>query len=110
MFPHSSIAVFTSLPLRSFHEWRRSSILDNRISISKIRDDSEIGFRSTNCLLFSGSRDQGHIQWEREIITPMAGTGKLFALPVMFCELLTVLRKEKRKSVVSLGDKLVVAN
>lgn len=33
-------------------------------------------------LSLNGSRDQGHIQWEREIITPMAGTGKLFALPV----------------------------
>lgn len=28
------------------------------------------------------SKDQGHIQWEQEILTPLAGTGKLFALPV----------------------------
>lgn len=27
-------------------------------------------------------RDQGHIQWEQEVLTPLAGTGKLFALPV----------------------------
>lgn len=27
-------------------------------------------------------RDQGHIMWEREIILPLAGTGRLFALPV----------------------------
>lgn len=27
-------------------------------------------------------KDQGHIQWEREIITPLAGSDKLFALPV----------------------------
>lgn len=30
----------------------------------------------------NGGRDQGHIQWEREIISTLAGTGKLFALPV----------------------------
>lgn len=30
----------------------------------------------------NNGRDQGHIMWEREIILPMAGTGKLFALPV----------------------------
>lgn len=28
------------------------------------------------------NRDQGHIEWEREVITPLAGTGKLFAMPV----------------------------
>lgn len=38
--------------------------------------------RQQNFNNLNGSRDQGHIQWEREIITPMAGTGKLFALPV----------------------------
>lgn len=28
------------------------------------------------------NRDQGYIEWEREILTVLAGTGKLFALPV----------------------------
>lgn len=28
------------------------------------------------------NRDQGYIEWEREVLTTMAGTGKLFALPV----------------------------
>lgn len=28
------------------------------------------------------SRDQGYIEWEREVLTILAGTGKLFALPV----------------------------
>lgn len=28
------------------------------------------------------NRDQGYIEWEREVITDLAGTGKLFALPV----------------------------
>lgn len=27
-------------------------------------------------------KDSGHIQWEQEILTPLAGTGKLYALPV----------------------------
>lgn len=29
----------------------------------------------------NGGRDQGHIMWEREIIRPLAGTGRLFAMP-----------------------------
>lgn len=28
------------------------------------------------------NRDQGYIEWEREVLTRLAGTGKLFALPV----------------------------
>lgn len=35
--------------------------------------------------LLNGSmqnRDQGYIEWEREILTKLAGTGNLFALPV----------------------------
>lgn len=28
------------------------------------------------------NRDQGYIEWEREVLTKLAGTGKLFALPV----------------------------
>lgn len=28
------------------------------------------------------NRDQGYIEWEREILTKLAGTGKLFALPM----------------------------
>lgn len=33
---------------------------------------------------FNGNhnRDQGYIEWERAVITPLAGTGKLFAMPV----------------------------
>lgn len=27
-------------------------------------------------------KDQGHIQWEQEVLTPLAGTEKLYALPV----------------------------
>lgn len=27
-------------------------------------------------------KDQGYIRWEQEVVTPLAGTGKLFALPV----------------------------
>ncbi|XP_037952023.1 mannose-1-phosphate guanyltransferase alpha-A [Teleopsis dalmanni] len=27
-------------------------------------------------------KDQGHIQWEQEVLTPLAGTDKLYALPV----------------------------
>lgn len=30
----------------------------------------------------NGGRDAGHIMWEREIISPLAGTGRLFAMPV----------------------------
>lgn len=28
------------------------------------------------------NRDQGYIEWEREVLTKLAGTGRLFALPV----------------------------
>ena len=28
------------------------------------------------------NRDQGYIEWEREILTPLAGTERLYALPV----------------------------
>lgn len=28
------------------------------------------------------NRDQGYIEWEREVLTDLAGSGKLFALPV----------------------------
>lgn len=28
------------------------------------------------------NRDQGYIEWEREVLTKLAGTGSLFALPV----------------------------
>lgn len=28
------------------------------------------------------TKDQGHIDWEREVLSPLAGTGKLFAYPV----------------------------
>lgn len=39
--------------------------------------------RDTNYSNGNGqSRDQGFIEWEREILTNIAGTGKLFALPV----------------------------
>lgn len=30
----------------------------------------------------NGAKDQGHLQWEKEVLTPLAGTGKLYALPV----------------------------
>lgn len=30
----------------------------------------------------NGSKDAGYIQLERDILTPLAGTGKLFALPI----------------------------
>lgn len=30
----------------------------------------------------NNNRDQGYIQWEREVLTTLAGTGKLFSLPV----------------------------
>lgn len=87
--PLSSIAVSTSLPLRYFLAWRPCSILGNRTSTSTLMIDSANQIQIQQLLFtfsLNGSRDQGHIQWEREIITPMAGTGKLFALPVMCCE------------------------
>lgn len=31
---------------------------------------------------FVQNRDQGYIEWEREVLTKLAGTGSLFALPV----------------------------
>ncbi|XP_067628969.1 mannose-1-phosphate guanyltransferase alpha-A isoform X2 [Eurosta solidaginis] len=30
----------------------------------------------------SNGKDQGHIQWEQEVLTPLAGTNKLYAMPV----------------------------
>ena len=57
----------------------------------------------------NGNREQGHIQWEREIITPLAGTGKLFALPV--CVFLILGSYVNELQVILLtGDKLVVTN
>ncbi|XP_068146024.1 mannose-1-phosphate guanyltransferase alpha [Drosophila tropicalis] len=37
-----------------------------------------------NCVGFcnGNGRDQGHIKWEQEVLTPLAGTDKLFAMPV----------------------------
>lgn len=44
-------------------------------------------FHSRDAMSFNGNgnghnRDQGYIEWEREVLTLLAGTGKLFALPV----------------------------
>lgn len=38
----------------------------------------------TNHSLINGAngKDQGHIQWEQEVLTPLAGTRKLYAMPV----------------------------
>lgn len=38
--------------------------------------------RDGNYMNGNGHRDQGYIEWEREVLTNLAGTGKLFALPV----------------------------
>lgn len=32
------------------------------------------------------TRDQGYIEWEQGVLTPMAGSGKLFAIPVSWTE------------------------
>lgn len=40
------------------------------------------------------NRDQGYIEWEREILTNLAGTDKLYALPVGFGILPCISEKE----------------
>lgn len=89
MYLLSSIAVFTSLPLRYFLEWQQFFIHGNRrLTSNRFNTKSGSVKMAEIFSVFSlnGSRDQGHIQWEREIITPMAGTGKLFALTVILVD------------------------
>lgn len=40
-------------------------------------------FRSRELNGSMHSRDQGYIEWEREVLTKLAGTRSLFALPVI---------------------------
>lgn len=49
--------------------------------------------RELNCSNGNGqNRDQGYIEFEREVLTKLAGTGSLFALPVNFIiQLISIL-------------------
>lgn len=40
-------------------------------------------FHSRELNFSNGTRDHGYIEWEREVLTKLAGTGTLFALPVV---------------------------
>lgn len=52
--------------------------LDVFARIASIFHSRELNYGHTN----NHSRDQGYIEWEQEVLTPMAGCGKLFAIPV----------------------------
>lgn len=46
--------------------------------ISQVFHSREVNYSCGN----GQNRDQGYIEWEREVLTKLAGTGRLYALPV----------------------------
>ncbi|XP_055384497.1 mannose-1-phosphate guanyltransferase alpha-A isoform X2 [Condylostylus longicornis] len=56
--------------------------LDVFSTIATIFNSREYDFFSNEVNNGCNGKDQGHILWEQEILTPLAGTGKLFTLPV----------------------------
>lgn len=61
--------------------------------------------------LSTQNRDQGYIEWEREVLTKLAGTGSLFALPVTYIQNLTlILSSYQNVCYLCLGKQLVVSN
>lgn len=62
--------------------------------------------------LSTQNRDQGYIEWEREVLTKLAGTGSLFALPVIYILLskTSILAFYENVCFFCLGEQLVVSN
>lgn len=54
--------------------------LDVFFEIAQVFRSRELNYSNGN----SQNRDQGYIEWEREVLTKLAGSGKLFALPVNY--------------------------
>lgn len=52
--------------------------LDVFSEIAQVFHSRELTYSNGN----TQNRDQGYIEWEREVLTKLAGTGTLFALPV----------------------------
>lgn len=52
--------------------------LDIFSEIAQVFHSRELNYSNNN----NQNRDQGYIEWEREVLTKLAGTGTLFALPV----------------------------
>lgn len=52
--------------------------LDVFSEISQVFHSRELNYANGN----GQNRDQGYIEWEREVLTKLAGTGSLYALPV----------------------------
>jgi len=51
-------------------------------TLSEIFQSKQQEYSYTNYLNGNNNKDQGYIQWEKEVLTPLAGTDKLYAMPV----------------------------
>ncbi|TMW52101.1 hypothetical protein DOY81_002818 [Sarcophaga bullata] len=60
--------------------------MDIFAKVSEVFHSKVQEYNGTNYYVNGGSngngKDQGHIQWEQEVLTPLAGTDKLYAMPV----------------------------